>query len=89
MSGVVDSLALYLGFKFFSCSYVKRIINWIKHKEETEEDVYTRWEKDFDLIALDKHGLFSEYLELGESIQARIRTHLHFYKAFMLDVLIC
>ena len=45
---------------------MKRIINWIKHKEETEEDVYTRWEKDFDLIPLDKHGLFSEYLELGE-----------------------
>ena len=46
--------------------YVKRIFNWIKHKEETEEDIYTRWEKDFDLIPLDKHGLFSEYLELGE-----------------------
>ena len=50
----------------FPCSYVKRIVNWIKHKEETEEDIYTRWEKDFDLIPLDKHGLFSEYLELGE-----------------------
>ena len=47
-------------------SYVKRILNWFKHKEETEEDVYARWEKDFDLIPLDKHGLFSEYLELGE-----------------------
>ena len=44
---------------------MKRIVNWIKHKEETEADVYTRWEKDFDLIAPDKHGLFSEYLELG------------------------
>ena len=47
-------------------SYVKRFVNWIKHKEETDEDVYTRWEKDFDLIPLSLHGLFFEYLELGE-----------------------
>ena len=45
--------------------YFKRLLKWFKHKEETEEDVYTRWEKDFDLIALSDHGLFYEYLELS------------------------
>lgn len=45
--------------------YVKRLIKCLKHEEETEEDVYTRWEKDFDLIPLSIHGLFYEYLELG------------------------
>ena len=46
---------------------MKRLIKWFKHKEETEEDVYTRWEKDFDLIPLP--GLFYEYLELGMSVR--------------------
>ncbi len=49
-----------------ACSYLKRFINWLKHKEETDEDVYARWEKDYDLIELSNHGLFFEYLELGE-----------------------
>jgi len=44
---------------------VKRLVKCLKHEEETEEDVYTRWEKDFDLIPLSIHGLFYEYLELG------------------------
>lgn len=47
------------------CRYVKRLVNWFKHKEETEADVYTRWEKDFDLVPIEQHGLFYEYLELG------------------------
>ena len=62
----------------FPRSYVKRIVNWIKHKEETEEDIYTRWEKDFDLIPLDKHGLFSEYLELGELVRTT-EGHNNYY----------
>lgn len=44
--------------------YVKRLIKIFKHKEEQEEDVYTRWEKDFDLVPNSVHGLFYEYLEL-------------------------
>ena len=40
----------------------------LKHEEATDEDVYTRWEKDYDLIPLGEQGLFSEYLELGESV---------------------
>lgn len=47
-----------------SVPYVKRFVNWFKHKEETDDDVYTRWEKDYDLIPLSNHGLFFEYLEL-------------------------
>lgn len=45
--------------------YMKRLIKIFRHKEETEEDVYTRWEKDFDLVPNSQHGLFYEYLELG------------------------
>ena len=53
-------------------SYVKRLMKCLKHEEETAEDVYTRWEKDYDLIPLGDQGLFSEYLELGESFLKNI-----------------
>ncbi len=43
---------------------MKRILNCLKHKEEDDTAVYARWEKDNDLIALNQHGLFFEYLEL-------------------------
>ena len=45
--------------------YLMRLIKIIRHKEEQEEDVYTRWEKDYDLVPQSVHGLFYEYLELG------------------------
>ena len=45
--------------------YVKRVINWCRYRGERKDDIYTRWEKDFDLIAIAEHGLFFEYLELG------------------------
>ncbi|CAI8002180.1 Anoctamin-7 [Geodia barretti] len=44
--------------------YLMRLIKIIRHKEEQEEDVYTRWEKDYDLVPQSVHGLFYEYLEL-------------------------
>ena len=37
-----------------------------KKKETEEDDAFVRWEKDFELIPLSIHGLFFEYLELGE-----------------------
>ena len=37
-----------------------------KNKETEEDDAFVRWEKDFELIPLSIHGLFFEYLELGE-----------------------
>ena len=46
----------------------KRLIAWWKRKEQTEEDVFTRWEKDHELPPLSEHGLFEEYLELGEQL---------------------
>ena len=61
--------AYYLWYYLFTETifrYVKRLFNWFKHKEETEEDVYARWEKDYDLIPLSDHGLFYEYLELSK-----------------------
>ena len=45
--------------------YVKRLIKYFQHKEEGEEDIYARWEKDYDLVPNSVHGLFYEYLELG------------------------
>lgn len=35
-------------------------------KNETEENLYTRWEQDYDLNAVPLMGLFDEYLEMGE-----------------------
>ena len=49
------------------CSYIKWLIKIIKHKEGTEEDVYTTWERDCDLMPNNVQGLFNEYLELGMS----------------------
>ena len=44
------------------------LIKWIKnrlfHKDEGEDAVYARWERDFDLPDQDKFGLIPEYLEL-------------------------
>lgn len=47
--------------------YAKRVKAWFKRirEEQTEEDVFTRWEKDFELPPLSSNGLFEEYLELG------------------------
>jgi len=50
---------------------VKRLIAWYKRKEQTEEDVFTRWEKDFELPPLSSHGLFEEYLELGKYVSLK------------------
>ena len=36
-----------------------------KNKETEEDDSFVRWEKDYELIPLSIHGLFFEYLELG------------------------
>ena len=47
------------------CSYIKWLIKIIKHKKGTEEDVYTTWERDYDLMPNNVQGLFNEYLELG------------------------
>ena len=57
---------LYSSLYYFR--YAKRFLAWLKRKEETEEDVFTRWEKDFELPPLSRNGLFEEYLELGESV---------------------
>ena len=48
----------------------KRFWAWYKRyrQEQTEEDVFTRWEKDHELPPLSDHGLFEEYLELGKDM---------------------
>jgi len=50
--------------------YTKRFIAWFKRyrQEQTEEDVFTRWEKDIELPPLSDSGLFEEYLELGNDL---------------------
>ena len=59
-----------------SNSFLKRLLKiykrWKKEREEKEEDkvenVLVRWEKDYELVPLSQHGLFFEYLELGEDL---------------------
>jgi hypothetical protein len=58
-----SEVPLYSNFPL-SLRYLMRLIKIIRHKEEQEEDVYTRWEKDYDLVPQSVHGLFYEYLEL-------------------------
>ncbi|ELU07311.1 hypothetical protein CAPTEDRAFT_153854 [Capitella teleta] len=45
-----------------------KIMNWMRSrgakKNETEENLYTRWEQDYDLNAVPLMGLFDEYLEM-------------------------
>ena len=59
--------------------YMKRLIKIIKHKEETEEDIYARWEKDFDLVPNSVHGLFYEYLELGMYYVCTVCIYVYIY----------
>ena len=59
-----SEVPLYSNFPLYF-RYLMRLIKIIRHKEEQEEDVYTRWEKDYDLVPQSVHGLFYEYLELG------------------------
>lgn len=56
----------------------KRLIAWWKRKEQTEADVFTRWERDSELPPLSEHGLFEEYLELGEC-QSNDKMFANFY----------
>ena len=51
------------GFSSFS-----KITNWFRTRNSekvAEENLYTRWEKDFDLSCVPELGLFEEYLEMG------------------------
>ena len=45
-------------------------MNWLRarsaKKNESEDNLYTRWEQDFDLSDQPQLGLFDEYLEMGE-----------------------
>ena len=57
----------------FSNSIAKRLLKmykrWKKEREgeKEEDDSFVRWERDYELTALSQHGLFFEYLELGET----------------------
>lgn len=64
--------------------YAKRILAWWKRKEQTEEDVFTRWEKDFELPLLSSNGLFEEYLELGLYVAI---NHMHCWIVHTVNVI--
>ena len=57
---------------------IKIIIRWRKEqKGETEKDAaFVRWERDYELIPLSDHGLFFEYLELGEAMNVLVHVHV-------------
>eukprot|EP00731_Ephydatia_muelleri_P029832 Em0021g355a len=44
--------------------YVKRVIKRIRKKKQTEDDTYTRWERDFYLLPNQPQGLLYEYLQI-------------------------
>ena len=46
--------------------YVKRVIKRIRKKKQTEDDTYTRWERDFYLLPNQPQGLLYEYLQIGK-----------------------
>ena len=47
-------------------------MNWFRARsskqKQTEENLYTRWEQDYDLTPQPELGLFNEYLEMGERL---------------------
>jgi hypothetical protein len=49
-----------------------KILNWLRSrgaiKNESEENLYTRWEQDHDLQPVPAMGLFDEYLEMGKCL---------------------
>ena len=45
-----------------------KVTRWYKEKRKgppEEDDAFTRWEKDNEMVDLSVYGLFFEYMELG------------------------
>ena len=61
---------------------IKRLLNWFKNRKqsdaEKEEEIYTRYEQDFDLPPEDAFGLFGEYLELSK-LKTKHTVNFRFY----------
>ena len=52
---------------FLSCSVIMTLIKTYRSKkEETDDNLYMRWEQDKDLSVMPDLGLFDEYLEMGK-----------------------
>ncbi|KAM4018422.1 anoctamin-5 isoform 2-T2 [Anomaloglossus baeobatrachus] len=47
-------------------AFVPWILNWYRSRKarHSPEDLYSRWEQDYDLQVFGQHGLFYEYLEM-------------------------
>mgnify|MGYP001801471942 CR=1 FL=1 len=45
-----------------------------RKKIETDDDKYTSWERDYDLVDFPIHGLYEEYLEMGKLITRHPNT---------------
>ena len=71
---VVVCDTLHLPSPSSSNSFAKRLLKigkrWKKEQEvdKGKNDSRERWEKDYELVPLSIHGLFFEYLELGEAV---------------------
>lgn len=48
-----------------------------RKKKETEDDKYTSWERDFDLVDFPIHGLYEEYLEMGGYLRRPSQTQYY------------
>ena len=69
-------------------------MNWMRSrsakKNESEDNLYTRWEQDYDLGDQPALGLFDEYLEMGVYFTAYLKYQtmwVSFY--WILNVLEC
>ena len=57
-------------------------MNWLRSrgakKNETEENLYSRWEQDYDLTPVPAMGLFDEYLEMGAGLKMTCNSKVHY-----------
>ena len=50
-------------------------------EDDEEENTFVRWEKDYELIPLSIHGLFFEYLELGNEERRNV-VYMYIFFSF-------
>ena len=55
-----------MNYSFTLNRFAKWLWAWRSRKKQTGTGQLSQWQKDFELPPMSTHGLFDEYLELGE-----------------------
>ena len=72
---------------FFSRSVIMTLIKTYRSKkEETDDNLYMRWEQDKDLSVMPDLGLFDEYLEMGKRFFSELHRHTFGFSDIALKV---